>query len=439
MAANLRTPADDLETMLAAFERDHALAGANLRALLKSTPELETRMLKAVGDGHLDLIKPLDAARRTRGALGGFDPGDDSIALPMDLLESSARNPEHANTLRMVIGHEIEHSVNKPQIDELANKFKSDVRAMAESPSPHDYTDLLETRNRNDRLRESNDQIAGFNVLAAHVRRENPDATQAQMHARLYASSEQMQQYFDVGVDASGQRSFTPKPGLSIGADGQIAATRDNVEAIGVHFYDENRYPERYGHRNLSLAYQAETQVAALNPDRPAPQVRVNLHQLKLDGFPLPPGFSDSSPTPGRTAPAPASPPVERSPAAPSGAEPSAPHPREAGHRDHGYFQMLRDKLPGVPDDAVARALLAAKLGGIDAERVDPAKIGVSDGKIWIGATTPGFHVGVDPAHAPPMDQVARDLQAMAKPNPQAEIAPGLAANDGQRPAQIAR
>lgn len=38
MVATARTPAEDLETMLAAFERDHALAGANLRALLKSTP-----------------------------------------------------------------------------------------------------------------------------------------------------------------------------------------------------------------------------------------------------------------------------------------------------------------------------------------------------------------------------------------------------------------
>lgn len=432
------TPAQDLEKMLADFERDHALAGANLRELLKSTPELETRMLAAIDKGNLDLIKPLDPAQRARGALGGFDPSDDSIALPMDMLEASARNPQDANTLRMVFGHEIEHSVNKADIDTLVGDFDREVEKIAQGPSPHDYTELLEARNRGDRLRESNDQISGFNVLAAHVRRENPDATAEQMNAKLYASSDQMQQYFDVGIDANGQKNYTPKPGLSIGANGQIAATPDNVEAMGVHFYDRNHYPERYAHRNLSLAYQAEHDAARQHPDRPAPDIRVDLHKLNLPGFPLPPGFSDPSGSVRGPAPGSPSPPSQPAQPASSGADPAAPHPREAGHRDHAYYQMLRDKLPAeVPDNAVAQAMLEAKRSGLDATQIDPNKIGVNDGKIWIGGKTPGFHASADATQAPPMNQIARELQELPAHTP---AAPSVGKNEQvQAPAPMMR
>ncbi|MGH8082593.1 MAG: hypothetical protein ACREP7_18600, partial [Lysobacter sp.] len=200
-------------------------------------------MLTAIDNGHLDLLKPLDPALRARGALGGFDPTDDSIALPMDLLSAAGTDPQKANTLRLVLGHEIEHSINKESIERSGEHLKSEIKRIANEPSPHDYTQLLKTTNDSQRLRESNDQIAGFNVLAAHVRRENPTATQEQMYEKLYASSDQMQQYFDVGADANGLRTYAPKPGLTISAQGQIATTDQNLAAIGKYFYDHNHYP----------------------------------------------------------------------------------------------------------------------------------------------------------------------------------------------------
>ncbi|QWP76614.1 hypothetical protein J5226_24065 [Lysobacter sp. K5869] len=379
-------------------------------------------MLTAIGDGNLDRFKALDPALRARGVMGGFDPSDDSIALPMDVLRASASDPQKANTLRMVFGHEIEHSINKTDIARNGEASRQEIARIAAGPSPHDYTAILKSHNDSARLRESNDQIAGFNVLAAHVRRENPDATPGQLYAKLYASSDQMQQYFDVGLDADGKRTYAPKAGLTIGANGQIAVNADNVEAMGKYFYDRNRYPEVYTHRNLSQAYRAELDAARADPGRPAPEVKVDLQALKLPGFPLPPGFSDSSP--GLAPPAPRAPPESAPrPAEPATRspflDPSARSPGGPGSEDRAYFQLLRERLPEhVPDHAVAHAMLQAKRGGLEADQIDPSKIGLSEGKIWIGGSTPGFHVSVDPKQAPPMEQVQRELQTLSSAQP---------------------
>lgn len=426
----MANPAETLETMLTDFERANPGAGANLRSLIKTTPELETRMLTAIEARNLESFQALDPGLRARGVLGGFNADNNSIALPMDMLAASGTDPQKANTLRMVFGHEIEHSINKDDIARNKQSTQDEIDRIAGSPSPHDYTGVLKGANDSARLRESNDQIAGFNVLAAHVRRENPDATPAQLNEKLYASAPQMQQYFDVGVDADGKRTYAPKAGLTIGANGQIAVNADNVEAMGKYFYDHNGYPPVYTHRNLNQAYNAEEIAARADPSRPAPEVRVDLQALKLPGFPLPPGFSDSSPGLAPPAPraAPEVAPRDPSPGRSPFLDPSAQAPGEPGSSDRAYFQMLRSRLPeGVSDHAVAHAMLEAKRGGLEAERVDPNQIGLSQGKICIGGTTPGFHVSVDPAKAPPMEQVQRELQAMAPQQTQAQAHAAMA------------
>ncbi|MGH8079265.1 MAG: hypothetical protein ACREP7_01740, partial [Lysobacter sp.] len=173
-----------------------------------------------------------------------------------------------------------------------------------------------------------------------------------------------------------------------------------------------------------SKAYQAEHDAALAHPGRPTPEVRVDLQELRLPGFPLPPGFTDTSPS--IRGPAPASP---QQPAAPpqsqhsQSASHSAYIEARAGQHDPVYFKMLRDRLPEyLPDNAVAHAMLLAKRGGLDASQVDPDKIDWSHGKIWIGGTTPGFHMSADPAQAPPMAQVQSELQALSPVHTSAQV-----------------
>lgn len=448
----MATPAEKLEAMLTDFESANAAGGKNLRDLLKTTPELQARIVKSIELGNLDTIKPLDPALRSRGVMGGFNPVDKSIALPMDMLNSADTNPRNANTLRLVFGHEIEHSVNKQAIADGNKAFEDKVRKIAEGPSPHDYTTLVKDRDTESRKREANDQIAGFNVLAAHVRRENPKASKEQLYDKLFHSSNQMEQYFDVG-GTPGKEKYTPKAGLTIDKNGKIAATKANIDAIGEHFYEANGYPKVYGPRSLALINKIENETLAAarvgNPSHPAPEIKVNLKELGLTGLRLPPSFTDTSPSlarPTPAVPAPALPTPAESPApvTPTAASASAAASRDfrdVGHPDNGYFQLLRDKLPAsVPDNAVAHAMLLAKQGGLtDPSKVNSNEIGLVGGKIWVGGHTPGFHISADPAQSPPMEQVSQGLSKLQAHTTQAQEAQNLRGPNDPQPQAIAR
>jgi len=432
------TPETRLNAMLDRFEHDHQRAGRNFRALIGDTPELRSRLLDAIEAGNLKDFAVLNRDQRKLGSLGAYRADIETIALPEDLLRKANRREDTANSLRMFIGHEVEHAVHKQDIRQSQQAFSDKVDAIVRERSPHDYTDALRQNNANQRVRESNDQIAGFNVLAAHVRRENPQATQEQMYEKLFKSSNQMEQYFDVDR-SSGREVYAPKPGLSIGADGKVANTPDNLEAFGKYFYDRNQYPKIYAHDALQEIYDKERQAnRPMMFGQPGQGIdaKVDLKALGLEGMNLPPGFKDSSPlqrsdaTP-QHAPAPA--PASRGPTPPE------PELRDPQHRDHGYFQFLRDRLPAqVPDHAVADAMLQAKRTGLhEPAQVDPRQIGLgADGKVWIGGHVPGFHVGADPAAAPPMAQTAKALDAVVPPAPaqtQTQEAPVQAAQHGAR------
>jgi hypothetical protein len=135
------------------------------------------------------------------------------------------------------------------------------------------------------------------------VRKENPSATQSQMYEKLYNSSNQMEQYFDVGGTAP-SKTYTPKAGLTIDKNGQIAENKANIEAMGKHFYDANGYQRIYGTRALQEAIRIESKEQAADkaadPKFVPPEVRVNLKEIGLDGvvrFPPGAGITDTSPS----------------------------------------------------------------------------------------------------------------------------------------------
>ena len=318
-----------LEAMLVDFEKGNPAAGKNFRTLIGETPALKANLLDAIGKGNLDKIAPLPAGV-PKGALAGYDPTSNTIHLPVDILGVSDKDKKLANTMRLVVTHESEHAVNKQAIEKSNKAFEGQLEKIAKGPSPHDYTTVIKTRTESERTREATDQIGAFNALAAHVRKENPTATKSQMYEKLYNSSNQMEQYFDVGGTAPG-KTYTPKAGLTIDKDGQIAGTKANIEAMGKHFYDANGYQRIYGVRALQAAVNIESkeQIAdkAADPKKYVPpEVRVNLKEIGLDGivsFPPGSGITDTSPKPPPVAP-PKGPvtPLETPPA------PSAPESR---------------------------------------------------------------------------------------------------------------
>nr|WP_251044390.1 MULTISPECIES: peptidoglycan-binding protein [unclassified Lysobacter] len=80
---------------------------------------------------------------------------------------------------------------------------------------------------------------------------------------------------------------------------------------------------------------------------------------------------------------------------------------------DQKMFAKIRGNVSAdVPDETVAAAMLAAKRNGIaDAESIGP--VGVANGKLWVGAHTPGFHTGVSATGpAPSMQDTLRETQS---------------------------
>lgn len=431
-----QTPDQTLERMLSDFEAAHKTPthnpGQNFRNLIENTPQLKADILESIRRGNLEKFEAIagpDPVGYYRAETEGSDPGK-ALAVSLDQLNDAATSTQTANSIRFTLGHEIQHGVNRQDIIDQDNLLREQARAIAATPSPHDYTDELRAYNATSRRVENTAEIAGFNTLASYVRSRNPDATLKDLYD---ASPDDMRMYIRQDLTRS-PPTYTPRAGLTIGADLQIASTPANIDAMNTMFYDiDDYYPRNEAARALGLIDEAEStaldEARKTNPDQAAPELRVDLKELGLSGMALPPGFTDSS--------------RPRRPGEPDGLAPAGADPREAGNPDNAYFNAVRGKVdPSVPDNAVAYAVVLAKKEGLnDLSKVDLDQVGYSHGKIWIGGNTPGFRIGVDPAQAPSMEQVSRELQAQQQaPDPARDPARQHAqGQETQPPAAMAR
>jgi hypothetical protein len=373
-----------LEQMLKDFEQAHPDAGKALRKLIDETPALKNNLLESIEKGNLERIEALPPdtpkgisgfyARKDGVAPGGAEVKENSIYLSLTMLEDAGDSAKKANSARLIVTHESEHALSKQEKLKADQDFEDKLTAIAKGPPPHDYTNALKEKGDSDRLHEATDQLAGFNAVAAHVFKQNPGATEQQLYKKLFDSSPEMEAYFEASDDPPRAKStYSIKPGLTLGADGQLAKTPENIEAMAKYFYDARGYPQEYGLRNLNLAIRAEmkeqAEATAKDPSYKPPEARVNLKQLELEGFPLPKGVVDTSPPPfirgtePATAPGPATSPA-------SGPPPSPPQALPRGSHDHdlssvsrptgyasldGLLEALKDPNPVRMNEALAQ------------------------------------------------------------------------------------
>ena len=428
----MATPEQTLDKMLKDFEAANKTAttnpGKNFRDLIESTPQLKADILESIKKGNLDKFEAISGTN----PLGYYSADNKALAVSADQLNDAGKKTQTANSIRFTLGHEIQHGVNRQDILDQDNKLRTDAKATAKTPSPHDYTDELKTYNQTSRKIETSAEIAGFNTLASYVTSKNPKATLKDLYD---ASPDDMRMYINADLSKS-PPTYAAKPGLTIGSDLKIESTPKNVEAMGKLFYDANGYPANEAGRAVGMIAKEERDALAAarmaDPKHPAPEIRVDLKALDLTGMPLPRGFTDSSRPRLQH---------EEGGAAPGQASLSQQDPRNVSHPDNAYFQLLRDKLPAlVPDNAVAHAMLLAKREGItDPAKVNPDEVAFIDGKVWVGGKTPGFNVGMDPAQAPPMDQIAKDLQKFQQTQESQTLQPRSNAQGEPQPASMGR
>lgn len=200
--------------------------------------------------------------------------------------------------------------------------------------------------NEGARKSEARAEIAGFNAVAAQATHDNPRETLADLYKVDGGVSNYMESDEKSRATVKMDAGFHIKPDLQLDQD-------KSLEAMAKSFYDSNRgYPARNIDWAFGQIYLQEAIAQKANPDRPAPEMMVDVKALGVD-IQLPLGFKDSSPTLDQSAPT-------QRPAAPGANDPGSP--------DHKLLEKIRDSVRdleqsiGRPWDARSERMSAAAL-----------------------------------------------------------------------------
>jgi hypothetical protein len=365
----------------------------------------------------------------------------------MNLLDSSlaiATSPpavrdRQLRELTFTVGHEVRHSFNHGTTTQAWKDFKSEVESISHTVSPvHDYTGALRDHLQVARTDEAQANIAGWNALLSRERSMDAQFEIKNMPLILGRANDFLE------VKASGET--VPRQGISFNSDGSLTETRQNVEAMGVHYFDRpspNYVRPGVGDRQLGLGSShvldyknyylkepIETIVAA-EQNAPLfqghkPELTINAGSLGLkedllereglnlgsrkDSVP----YFDSSQLPS----APHSFQSHSGASAAVGGAQQRPIADSLSGRpasmaiESPLARELKNMLPAETSmDRISQIALAAKEGGIEAGRI--RSIDVVGEKLMLTGVTPGSHASVDLA-SPPPPAAQSDMQLSA-------------------------
>lgn len=226
----------------------------NFGNALQNSPALITQINTAVAAGELRGFSVLPASTH---AGGQFNPASGTMELPGTAMTTLAGGRFDPAELTFVLGHETQHSINRPTVAASTTAFTTEVtRIAATGQATHDYTAPLAAKlaaNRND---EASAHIAGFNATVSMVRSSNPTPS---LEGIYRASPGRMGDFITVtpGTPASPGTAATPagyalRAGLTLNADMTMTANVANVGAMGTHYYDQPAASARLGHNGDS-------------------------------------------------------------------------------------------------------------------------------------------------------------------------------------------
>lgn len=261
---------------------------ANLRSAVEASPTLVQQLNSAVADGHLRhfALLPPDA-----NAGGTYNGATKTLSLPAPLLASASSGDAAIGELTFVLGHELQHGFNNAATAAAYQTFAQQVRAVAQGPAPvHDYTAAVQALIDANRRDEARAQIAGWNALADRVRTSDPDATLADVYA---ANPSRMADFLEPDVAAT-PPGFRLKPGLTTEPGLGMLFNPQNVEAMGLYYFDKpgnvsrlgfaanSSYHNYYGAYAAGIVVATERSLAQPYQGQP-PRLTLNMAQLKLD------------------------------------------------------------------------------------------------------------------------------------------------------------
>lgn len=409
----------------------------NLQAAINQSPVLAQEIKRAATTPD-----PADPTHYSLENFASLPPGAGAggtyvgATHTMNLLESSLTIAPHPPGVRdrqlreltFTIGHEVRHSFNHGTTISAWKDFNSEVTSISQSLSPvHDYTDALRDHLQVARTDEAQANIAGWNALLSRERSLDPQFDIKNMPLILGRANDFLE------VKASGET--VPRQGMSFNYDGSLTETRQNVEAMAVHYFDRpspNYVRPGVGDRQLGLGsshvldyknyYLKEPIETIASAEQGAPLVQGRHPELTINTASL--GLKDDLlereglNLGGRTGSVPyfdssQLPSAPRSFQSHSDAsatgEGAQQRPIEYSLRgdradvatENPLVQELRNMLPaGTSADRISQIALAAKEGGVEAGRI--RSIDLVGEKLMLTGLTTGSHACVDLASPPP-------------------------------------
>jgi hypothetical protein len=233
--------------------------GPTLQSLLALSPVLQANMTRAFDEGYIDRIT-LDAAQLD-GAGGSYNTRTQTLDVTKASFGGSA-------ALVFVLGHETQHALSlKGEEQPYAERLKQDIAAIQApyvpakddpddpdkppraSPhgAPRDYTLAVARYVEGVRGEEAQAHIGGFNALNSYVSRKNGGGVPSARE--LYEALPGRMDDFIERRGSAPNTTYQLKDGLTRAADGTLAFSPDNVEAMKRHYAD--KFPGSFGESGL--------------------------------------------------------------------------------------------------------------------------------------------------------------------------------------------
>lgn len=228
-----------LESVLRELGEPTSQAYQNLRAVIEESPVLMRQMNDAVEKGHLKHFALMPTGEN---AGASYSPDTQTINLKhINLSEASGRD-----VLTFLLGHEIQHGVNRERTREALEQFDGDVRRVLQSGrAVHDYSSALDEMLAINRSDEASAHIAGWNALVSRVKHANPQADLFDV-ARLLVHVDYVNEFVE-SKEIDGRQQFVVKDGFTLNADLSITPDPLNIEAAGKHYFDKEPRDARLG------------------------------------------------------------------------------------------------------------------------------------------------------------------------------------------------
>ncbi len=208
----------------------------NFNDALRNSPALVEQINAAVASGDLRGFSLLPPGTN---AGGEYDPTARTMQLPESIMTTPTTPAGAAfdpGELTFVMGHEVQHAINRPTTETALDTFAGEVNRIGESEQAvHDYTQPLSTMlaaNRND---EATANIAGYNATVDMLRSQNGGRDPSL--AEIYESNTRMEDV--IGYTPGNTPPHALLPGYTLNADMSMTADPANIEAMGQRYYDK--------------------------------------------------------------------------------------------------------------------------------------------------------------------------------------------------------